>query len=330
MNYLTEHVNILDKKGTAKERLNLYAILEDSTSPDRNRYVNELLSLLMEKSHIDFGDIPDSRGDIEKYKGYNGLVECIDILTKLMSTESEPNEYVNEVNKALNTLKINKIYYIQGFNMQNDYIELEYNSIVLAIIMATSTLMKEFVETVKSIDGSYKLMTMSMNNKQYKPDMHFINIVVKFNKVIDNDHKKFLTAIRDVDIKDNFLGSSTLIGIGVVTGGLLLLVPIIRELVYSFYKYRVKISEYMEQQASFIELNKSILEANAGIDSVKKMKIIKKQEGYRKSFLKISDKLKLEQIKASKNSKKNIEAENKDISISNINSKIDNNDFVII
>jgi uncharacterized ubiquitin-like protein YukD len=37
-----------------------------------------------------------------------------------------------------------------------------------------------------------------------------------------------------------------------------------------------------------------------------------------------------EEIKASKNSKKNIEAENKDISISNINSKIDNSDFVII
>ena len=39
---------------------------------------------VIEKGHVDFGDIPTSKGNIENYKGYQNMVEILDVIAAIV------------------------------------------------------------------------------------------------------------------------------------------------------------------------------------------------------------------------------------------------------
>ena len=73
-----------DKPTRFKE---IQAILEDANSPVTQKFQEKLFQSVIEKGHIDFGDIAKSAGDIKSYVGYKNMVDTLDVLNKLAIEE---------------------------------------------------------------------------------------------------------------------------------------------------------------------------------------------------------------------------------------------------
>ena len=178
-----------------------------------------------------------------------------------------------------------------------------YNTIVLAIIEATTYLISMVVEYIKipSSDSFQVTIDKSALNKS-KDHMIFDNLR-KFN---DAYRKGQITNAMNYIIKEkvnNFTGE---IGAGAalfgVTALLFCIVPILRELIFLFYYSRVRISEYFEMQADMLQMNSYNVEHNRpDLDKEQRKSISSKQ-------MKIADKMRQFSKKIAINMK---ESENK-------------------
>ena len=118
-----------------------------------------------------------------------------------------------------------------------------------------------------------------------------------------------------------------IIGIGAVTAIALSIVPVTRSLIYNFKELKRRLSESTALMAYYLEMNKSVVEANAEIKPDKKKKIISKQEKLRTTLLKISDKMRVSSVKAEEMSKKTLSNDNKVISMDSLKDDVDNSDY---
>ena len=105
------------------------------------------------------------------------------------------------------------------------------------------------------------------------------------------------------------------------------IVPIMRSAAYHALKLKTKLSDALALQAYFLELNKTCVEANQSFGQAKKDKILQKQEKLRVLFTKLSDKLKIDSVKASRESLTDMKKDNATLTLGNINSEIDNSGF---
>ena len=82
-------------------------ILEDANSPVTRKYQEKLYESIINKSHIDFGDIPKSNGNIRNYSGYNSMVETLDVIANLAIEKKANNviEYVDIVKTAIHNIE---------------------------------------------------------------------------------------------------------------------------------------------------------------------------------------------------------------------------------
>ena len=110
----------------------------------------------------------------------------------------------------------------------------------------------------------------------------------------------------------------------------LAIVPISREILYQIYKFRGKLSENLEIQANFLELNKTCLQNNEIMDNDNKRKVMARQDKLIKKLRNLSDKLRVKAAKSIMDSKKDIENENKRLSINSIRDEVLNSPFEII
>ena len=121
---------------------------------------------------------------------------------------------------------------------------------------------------------------------------------------------------------NNFIGTTTLVGIGAVMLAAIAVVPITREVVYQIYNNRNKLSEYLDMQAQFLEMNKTTLEMNGNISASKRIQIIKKQTELVKKLNKLSDFIRVKSSKSIFDSQNEIRKENKTMSINSIRNDV--------
>ena len=108
------------------------------------------------------------------------------------------------------------------------------------------------------------------------------------------------------------------------------IIPITRKLIYYFKEMRRKISESLAMQAYFLELNKQCVEYNQTIDPKKKQKILKKQEKVRNMLLSLSDKFKVSDAQAKQASQRELDKDNKTMTIDGIRDEINDSDIEIV
>ena len=196
---------------------------------------------------------------------------------------------------------------------------LEYNTFVYTIIQAVSTLLYEFVDFVKK--PSSQVMEITLKNTKYRANTYYINQLNKFNKINQTmQYGKFLDAMIQND-KNNFTGVE-MVGLGAVIMVALAIVPITRELVYHFYNVKSNISDCLAQQAYFLEMNKAVIEANSDFNEKKKTAILMKQEKIKNLCMRLSDKLRVNHIKAIDSGKAVLQNDNKLLTIDNIKKEI--------
>jgi phage regulator Rha-like protein len=327
-NPLFESVDILVKDrdslryGYEFERVQ--SILEDANSPITKKYQEKLFQSVIDKGHIDFGDIPKSAGNIKAYKGYNNMVETLTTLNSLAIDQKNKTviEYTSIVQKAISNIEQLSSTYSKGFISKTDYVILEYNTYVYTCVEATTTLLYTFVDYMKRPDQD--TMTITLSNSTLRADLFYIEQLKKFNNVNDKmgiDYRKMLESLCSKG-KNNFLGAEMVIGIAAVSVAAMAIVPITRELIYRFYHLRGSLSKSLEMQASFLEMNAACVQSNEVMTAEKKKKVLDKQLKLKNKLLKLSDFLKVKGAKSSQNSARDIKASNKMLTLDNLQADV--------
>lgn len=290
---------------------NALTILEDATNPATSKYMEKLYQQVLDKKHVDFGDIPKSKGNIRNYSGYQSLKEVLETMQGLMTgvrSTSRAVQCINTISTAIGNIESLATTFAKGFNEKNDYVMLEYNCFVYAVVQATSYVLSEFVEFVKNPESS-ELDIKLIDTKQKAPNF-YMDTLEKFNRLnMTSEYKDYLEYTINKE-KSNFTGA-TIVGISAVVAVALSVVPVTRSIVYRIYRLRMKLSDALAMQAVFLEMNKCRVKARQDIDKEKVKKILDKQEKLRQLFLKISDKLKVEDSKAGKSAANDLQRDNR-------------------
>ena len=332
-----ETVNILmDGSDDGYTFQEVQTILEDANSPVAQKLQEKLFQYVIEKGHIDFGDIAKSAGDIKSYVGYKNMVDTLDVLNKLAIEERSNDvlKYVKVVQDAISNIAALTQTYTKGFRVKSDYVMIEYNSMVYTCVEATSSLLYEFVDYVKRPDMvTFKI---TLKNTKMRANLFYIEQLVKFNNINDKmliEHRKMLETMCDknkeyIGEAANFIvGMAAIAAIPIIARALL---AIIRGIISVYHKVKGKISDALEMQALFLEMNKSCIEANDSLTIDKKKSILAKQEKLKKIFLHYADKFKVRTSKAIQDSKRELAEQNKTLTIDGLKDEISNSPLEIV
>lgn len=294
-------------------------ILEQKDPVEQTQILGKLTSRLYghitnKVTEIDFGSIPDSRGDITQIDNYNSLLDSLDTIRGLLVEYRQPTEdTVDIILEAIQNIEDRTDKFKLSFKIGNELPMMIYNTTVLAIISSTSLLISSCIEYIK-IPGQeeFKISVDTVGLKRSKDNLLFNNLK-KFNKLCNNGNMD--NVINSV----NKAGSKQLLGaidaymlLEISTFAIISLsiIPLMRELVYFFYYSRVKISDYFELQSHMLQMNIYELERNDTIDEEKKEKIVKRQNKVVNSFKKIANFIDISDKKSENSTYKEISKDN--------------------
>ena len=161
---IREHFDISD---TATRKC--IVALEDA---EQTQLLAALSSALYDKivqkvDKIDFGSIPNSRGDITKVEGFENTLECLQIMRKLVMEYKENTDIVDNVLTAIDNIRNRKAIFMKAYALNIELPMVMYNLIVLAIEQSVSFLIATCIQYIKdpaSQDINSALDKVAYNN----------------------------------------------------------------------------------------------------------------------------------------------------------------------
>lgn len=252
--------------------------------------LQKLYESIMKRNTYDFGEIPKSEGDLEKLKCYKPTMECLDILEDLLKKNRITEPAVSEVRLAISNLMMLKPYFVEGFKLKEEWIIVVYNTTVMAVIDAVTMLIAEYMNyIVGPIKEPFKLTGKTDKSR----GIVSLDSLRTFNGLVkDNTIQNTLIATLHQG-KNNFIGSISVPVVAATTVfGLVVITYFIRQLILFFYQSRVKMTEYLEMESSFLEANKLSVEASK-LPPDKKQRVLAKQEKVILKMRRMADRLKI-------------------------------------
>ena len=311
---MTSVHRIVIEASSYEDRKYISMLTESERLEVNGTLIQNLYRSVIERNTIDFGDIPDSMGDIEKVKYYDTTLECLNILKSAPDSTDYIKTSVSDVLSCISNMKGLKSLFGTGFRINHQFMQIMYNSMVMAIIDATSMLISDYVTYCMGADGR-----SSVNLDKNRGNVCLDNIR-KFNKMyMKGDVTKSLNYMIS-EYKKSALGT-TLVITTVVIGVLLAIVPLIRELVYFFYSSKVKLYNYLELEAKFLELNKTVVQAS-NKSAAEKKKILQNQEKKILELHRLADKLKVTNEDTQIQMAKEIAKDNSGYSLNNMENQM--------
>lgn len=312
-------------------------ILEDTSSPVTRKYHEKMLQAVVNKSHIDFGDIPKSEGDIRRYVGYNSMMETLQVMrdmcedhlsNKFIKADSHAQilKYVETIERAVGSIAELHTSYENGFTQHNTYVMLEYCTYTYTCVEATTALIYQFVEFIKSPDMI--TLQIDLRNTKMRANAFYFDQLARFNQMMETNsttYRKMLDTMSNGG-RNNFFGldDGLMVGSAAILMIAVSIIPITRELIYHFYHLRGNLANSLELQATFLEMNRACVEANQNFTEEKKKKVLKKQEVLRNKLLKLSEMLRVKAVKANEQAKKEIKSENKKMTVQSLKDDVSN------
>ena len=318
---------LIENATTYTEKSKIYSLTEAEQAIVNDKMVGNLYQSALKRKNIDFGDIPNSKGDIQKFGGYQNMVATVDMLRELSKKFGIQIPELNIVDDAINNIRIQKRTFERGYSLGIDFIKMYYQALVLACVDATTLLLASYVEftrTVNNIDFQIK------SGKGISGNI-CINSLDEFNKSVkDGSFIKFAYGLMSKK-QENFLGTAAAASVGVKTVAAIAIgasiVPTLRLLIFYFYDAKMTLSEKLAYQKELLEMNAFRLNAS-NMDAQKRNKILDKQKRYMDNLEKISDKIRVSDQLATKSSTNSIKQDNKQWNINNVTDNGD--DFMFI
>lgn len=272
---------------------------------------NRLYGKIMKNvADIDFGTIPNTKGDITKMQNYPDLVETLDIIKELLVYYRQSTSDVDIVINAIANIKNLQRVWEKAFAIDCGIVVILYNTMCLSVVSATSLLIASTIEYIKEPDENKYIMVVQKVSKNKTGEAMMLKNLEKFNKAcstgeIEKTCKELCEKNHAVKHEmalleqDQFLHESPIPAmIGAIEGlpaivlsisSLLLLIgciiPILRELTAMFCYAKQSASDYFAMEADIVRLNAEHVQYSSAKSPEAKKKIRDKQ-------LKIADKLK--------------------------------------
>lgn len=277
------------------------AILLSVNEADQNivmtSLANKLYNHIVEKvDDIDFGTIPNSRGDISKIDNFDKLLDCINIISDILQQYNQDTAPVEIVNLAIQNMIDRTDIFEKAYKLNVEMPIIIYNTIVLSIVSSVSYMISSCIEFVKlPEDRGFDIAMDKIGAAKAKEALLFTDLK-RFNKMCgDGSFDKAMDYVIKQNA-NNFNGASFAFGassVVVMIGILLSIIPLIRELIFFFYYARAKASDYFDAQSSLLLINAYNIENNLTRDEKNKKQIADKQRKVADAFKKISNTLKV-------------------------------------
>lgn len=312
--FVKEYFDITDRE-TRK-------VLVTINEADQNQVMGSLATKLYDAivkkvTDIDFGQIPQSRGDITKIPNYLDMVECLTTIRDMMVASKQSTQTADTIFLAIENMKKYQKIWEKGYVLDNEMAIVFYNTIALSIVSAISLLTSATVEFVKNPQSDViDLELAKVANHKTKDNLLFKNLD-KFNKAcrkgdIEKIFNEVLKAQRQLKeetiIKENI--AAILFTGAMVLGLLSTVIPILHQLTNALYCLRQNVAEYLAGEADVIRLNAEKVQYNRAKTPEQKKKIIARQHKIADHFKKWSNKLMIKANKADVEANKKIKEEN--------------------
>lgn len=309
---------------------------------DQNKVLESLTSKLyqsiMDKvDDIDFGSIPDSKGDITKIQNYEQILECINTIKQILVEYRQDLTPVNTIQLAIENVQNRKDIFSKAFALGTDMPILIYNTIVLSIVSATSLIIATSIDYIK--DARTDEFSINFDKVAYvrtKDHLLFTNLV-RFNReCASGELDRSIEHVFKMSSKQ-LMGVDALgvVSIAAVVTMIVSIVPLLRELVYYFYHAKQSVADYFMIQADLIQINSELVKNNSysGKTQSERNTIAKKQMKWVEAFRKIGNKLDIDSRTANQKATKEAKADNKkykidDLKVDKLESLPDNNESI--
>lgn len=312
--------NIVMEASTKEDKSYMRRMSKDDVNQINGQAVQTLYDLSIEKSHIDFGEIPASAGDFEKCKYYDNTKKCIEVMLELHSKSGIKDDDLVVIKTAMSNMLRFRSQFTMGFKMKHNFVMLMYNSLAMAIIDATATCIRSYTDYIITADPNYKV-NVTFDNRRGCVALDNLKL---FNQACDNGSINQALTYMINSGKKALIGEEAIITAVVVTC-LLSIVPIIREIIYFYYHSRVKISDYLKMEADFLEMNSHAVSSASGKSPSERKAIAKKQEKLVADMRKLSDKISIDHVDTNDVVKKEINDEKSLFSLDNIDKQLNKN-----
>jgi len=270
----------------------LFSLNESEQNSLLVNLTNKLYQMVVGKiDHIDFGEIPATKGDITKLSKYKELRECFNVLRGIFKQYREDDEPIDVIENACDNILNMKSLFMAAFISRSTFPMSVYKTMTLAVINATSFMIATCIEYIKN-PKSEGLAIVLKKTGIVKVKEHLVYETLKdFNEScrkgeVENALQPFVkNRVR------NFIGifAISVKAILVVGGVLLAILPMIKDLVYFFFSARTRLANYLEIQGKLLEMNAKELE-DGDIETVDDKKaVIARQTTIANTFYKLAN-----------------------------------------
>lgn len=243
---------------------------------------------------IDFSEIEKSAGDIVKFKYTDMLLENCATLIDIYDASTDPGaakyvEVAQAVDRVLRHLREHRTKYSDLYKSGNGVIQLLYTSLVAACIYSLGILVSNtirFVTTEQSTECQVLFDEIPGTIKH----VHIKNVVAAahdldtYEKLLQSyDSPKGKVMQESVTLASLAVGAA---GVGIIVMMIPKIIVLIREIIYSVYFNRVKMSEMIGVQIDLINTNIESLERGRGNKKViaRQKKIVDKLTKWKNRF----------------------------------------------
>lgn len=283
-----------------------YVVSLDEAAQDQllTSLTGKLYDKIVEKvDKIDFGTIPNSRGDITQIENYDSMVECLHIIRDIVKQYNQSTEPIDQVETAINNIKDRERLFSRCYTMDIEMGIVIYNTMVLSIVASISYLIAASITFIASAtDNSFQVSldktayNKAINSSMYN-DLRKFNIACKKNEL--DKTLEMLLSQRGAKAATGSYGKIGK-GLGIALGSALFvksvliplsknILPFIQNLVYMHYAAKQSVSDYFAIQADLLQTDTAQIEYRTDLTDEKKKKIIDKQLKIAEKMRKISN-----------------------------------------
>jgi len=289
---------------------------------------NKLYQMMIDKvDEVDYGDIPNTKGDITRLPKYEQIEQCLNILKQIFAQYKEDTKPIIEIQNALQYVEYNKDLFMSCFAGKISLGIAMYNNIVLGIISSISYMIATCIEYIKSPKNDGMDIALDKAGISKVKESLMYESLVKFNEAArKGDVEKALRPLVKAKAK-GFEPLTVLIGIGAVVsivGVVLACVSMLKDLVYYFYASRARVSTYLDIQADLLEMNANQLNSSADIRTVgDKSSVVRRQLKIASGFRKLADKIAIDHNKNEREATNMIKSDSRKYKIDDVNTNPD-------
>lgn len=272
---------------------------------------------------VEFGEIPNTRGDITRLSKYSQLKECIQLLHDIFKQYHEDTEPVKVLDNALSNIENHADIFQKCFIGNIDLGIIMYNTMTLSVINGISYMIAVCIEYIKDPKNEGLKIAMNKAGVAKVKDYLVYENLVKFNtSCSQGDVRNSLEPLVRQRAK-GFLSLGAL-ALGVKTvlvlGGVLLaIVPMLKDLVYFFFSARTRLSNYLNVQADLLEMNAKELQMNKDIPTQDdRDSVIRKQLNIARLFHQTADKIAVDVKQAEQNANRELRKDNEKYNIDQV------------